>query len=86
MEFQLCDYDVENPQIWEAFQQLSREARDRGFSNYSAKGIFELIRWHSSTEAEGIFKINNNFTAYYARKLMVYDKTFEGFFRTRAAK
>jgi hypothetical protein len=77
-------YDEENPKIWELFLYFSRQAKQKGFKNYSAKGIFELIRWHTKVEGKhNQFKVNNNYHADYARKLMNFDKSFQGFFRTR---
>lgn len=78
-------YDKENPEIWDAFVKYSKEAKyTKRFKNYSAKGIFEIIRWHSATSAkDGKFKLNNNFHADYARKMMSAYPDFKGFFRTR---
>lgn len=77
------EYDNENPQVWEQFVRFAREAKAKGFKHYSAKGIFEQIRWHTTTTASDGFKVNNNYTAYYARKMMVVYPEFQGFFRVR---
>jgi hypothetical protein len=79
-------YDEENPQIWEAFKKFSLQARAKRFKNYSAKGIFEIIRWHTDTEGNDHFKLNNNYHADYARKMMKEHPEFEGFFRVRELK
>jgi hypothetical protein len=80
-------YDEENPQIWVEFQKYSLIAKnDRKFKNYSSKGIFEIIRWHTAVQGNDKFKLNNNFHADYARKMMATYPEFNGFFRIRELK
>jgi hypothetical protein len=81
-------YDKDNPQIWKAFQKFAWEAKSKGFKNYSAKGIFEIIRWHTGVASNGndVFKLNNNYHADYARKMMAEFPVFDGFFRLRELK
>jgi len=79
-------YDKDNPTIWAGFLKYSIEAKLKGFNNYSAKGIFEIMRWHTKIRGKGEFKIQNNFTPDYARKLMKYHPEFKGFFRIRKLK
>lgn len=79
-------YDKENPQIWEAFEKLTIDRIYKGFKNYSSKSIFEAVRWHTATPGgNDEFKINNNYTAGYARKFMKVYPEYEGFFRIRNA-
>ena len=87
MAIEFEKYDTENPQIWEAFKKYAFQAKAKGFKNYGAKGIFEIIRWHTGVTAEtGDYKIGNNYTPDYARKMMKEFPEFEGFFRTRELK
>lgn len=80
-------YDAENPQIWDAFVKYCFETKAKGFTKYSAKGIFEIIRWHSGMEpGNDGFKINNNYTPDYARKMMETYPEFDGFFVMRELK
>jgi hypothetical protein len=79
-------YDQENPQIWQLFKKYTFEAKEKGFKNYSAKGIFEIIRWHTAANGNDSFKVNNNYTADYARKMMKYNPVLNGFFRLREMK
>jgi len=80
------NYDNENPKIWDAFVRYSFDAKQKGFDCYSAKGIFEIIRWHTGITGNDGFKLNNNYHADYARKLMDKYPTFIGFFKTRKIK
>jgi hypothetical protein len=79
-------YDEENPHIWEEFKKYSFQAKKRQFKNYSAKGIFEVIRWHTAIEGNDMFKLNNNYHADYARKMMAEFPEFDGFFAIRELK
>lgn len=80
-------YDKEHPRTWELFLHYSIKTKAKGFQNYSAKAIFELIRWHEGLpQGHDAFKIDNIYTADYARKLMNLKPEFKGFFRTRDLK
>ena len=79
-------YDKQNPQIWEAFKKYAFEAKRKGFKNYSANGIFEIIRWHTDVSAIDNYKVGNNYRPDYARKMMDEYPEFQGFFRIRELK
>jgi len=79
-------YNEENPHIWAEFVRYSFAAKKRGFHRYSAKGIFEIIRWHTKTEGNDGFKLNNNYHADYARKMMEEYPEFKDFFEVRVIK
>jgi len=61
-------FDNENPEFWQMFERfglLAAKARN----HYSAKAVFERIRWHTAVEMEGEqYKVNNNWAPYYGRK------------------
>lgn len=80
-------YDELNPDVWEAFKKFSDEAKnEKGFLHYSAKGIFEIIRWHTTVRALGKYKLNNNHAPDYARKMMKEFPEYKGFFFVRKLK
>ena len=54
-------YQNENPQIYIAFVKYALQAKQKGFDNYSAKSLFEIIRWHTPIKGGDVFKINNNY-------------------------
>ncbi len=61
-------YHAANPQVWEAFDRLARQAVGVGRTRLSAKLFFEVIRWETLVSARGdAFKVNNSFSAFYAR-------------------
>lgn len=77
-------YHRENPEIYEKFIHFAMLTKAKGFSHYSANGIFELIRWHTGVKGNDCFKINNIYRPDYARKAMAeYPKEFTNFFSIR---
>lgn len=77
-------FHAENPHIFDLFKKFAVYVRSKGYRNYSAKVIFERIRWHVNVEtSDKEFKINNNYKAYYTRLLEDVDPRFVGFFRKR---
>jgi hypothetical protein len=75
-------YDLENPEIWKMFKLFAMQAtkyRDR----YSARAIFHRIRWETMVSGKGDFKVNNNWSKYYAEKFMRLYPDHDGFFSTR---
>jgi hypothetical protein len=80
-------YDNENPQVWEKFKYFTLQAIRSGRNNMGSKAIMERIRWYTmvETSSKDVFKINNNYSAFYARKFMKKHPRFDGFFRTRGS-
>lgn len=67
------------------FVSYARQAKKRGYERFSAKAIFERLRWYSQmeTDTDEEWKLNNNFTALYARKAIEAFPEFNGFFQLR---
>jgi len=77
-------YDAANPDIWTAFKKFTFQLIDKGVACYGAKAIFEKIRFEVTLEkGANAFKLNNNFTAKYARKFMDLYPWHKGFFQVR---
>jgi hypothetical protein len=51
-----------------------------------AKSVFERIRWESKIKRMDQYKVNNNFTADYARKFEQDYPHFSGIFEKRLCK
>ena len=80
-------YHLENPHVYDLFIKFATQAKESGRKQYSSKSIFERLRWHVDIETVGeMFKLNNNYTAYYARKIMQDRPEFSNFFRIRELK
>jgi hypothetical protein len=75
-----------NPHVYEALKQIAHQVKAAGKPRYGMKALFERLRWISTFETEGDpYKLNNNYTAFYARMLME-DPDFKGFFAVRNAE
>ena len=74
-----------HPKVWDLFDHFTRDRISRGFEHYSVNAIFERIRWETDQARTGEheFKLNNNYSAFYARAFMRCNPEHEGFFRTR---
>lgn len=82
----VVDYDIQNPHIYEAFKDMTFKAMNKGYKNWSANGVFELLRWSSSIRGNDEYKINDHYRAYYARKFAKDFPQHKDFFRTRKSK
>lgn len=70
LEIAFAAFDDANPEVWELFRRFAAEAIEAGHVRLSASLIIERIRWETTvvTTTADVLKLNNNFTAYYARK------------------
>lgn len=75
-------YDQANPEVYDKFKEASLIAAEHRL-NFAAITIINQIRWESMISGNDDFKINNNYSAYYARKFMDDHKEHSGLFRTR---
>lgn len=86
MRQQLLAFHEKNPDVMRLFSKFIFDRIGKGFKHYSAKGIFERIRWETAkadNKDESQFKLNNNYSAFYARAWMKMHPEHDGFFRTR---
>jgi len=75
------------PEVWSLFVGFAFEKVRLGYKHFGAKAVMERIRWETSGGASlPELKINDHYTAFYARR---FAKTFpehKDFFRTRVQK
>jgi len=74
-------FDYEHPEFWHEFEYRAKVMMDKGREHYSARTIFEVLRWHSDLDSGGQFKIQNNWIPFYAKKFNNFYGT--DFFSTR---
>ena len=87
LEDRFAEFNENNPHVEQMILDIAGEMKARGFRHFGMKMIFERIRWLTALETVGEpWKINNDFTALYARKIMTEHKSFDGFFRTRKSR
>lgn len=83
-------FDAEHPEVYRLFEKFADQARFSGIKRYSADAILHRIRWHCNIDCGrrgwNEFKIDNNFSSRYSRKLMTLRPDFEGFFALRELK
>mgnify|MGYP001558648423 FL=1 len=81
-------YHADNPQVYEAALRFALDLKRRGRKRLGMKAVFERLRWWSNVEATAgdSLKLNNNMTAYYARRIMQQTPELAGFFETRRSK
>lgn len=60
-------YHEENPQIYEGFKRIAYQLIRRGYRRLSSKFIVEIVRYETMISGNDKFKINNSYTADYAR-------------------
>lgn len=81
------EYHQKNPHIYNIFKGTATRAINKGFKKYSAKAIFEIIRWETASyKSPDEYKVNNNYTAFYARMFQNEYPEHKDFFRNRASK
>ena len=87
MKEQCENFHRDHPQVWELFVRFTFELIGRGFKHYSAQhGVFSRIRWETDqadTDGNSIFKVNNNYSPFYARRFHKMYPEHDGFFRLR---
>ncbi len=76
-----------NPHVYLAITSLARELKRQGWAKAGMKQIFEQLRWKFAVATRGDrWRLNNDFTAPYARLVMKQERDLDGFFETREAK
>ena len=78
-----------NPHVYESLVGMAMRLRRNGRLKWGLKGLFEVLRWSQAIATQGDeYRLNNNYTALYARLIMEQEPALEGFFdvRERRAK
>lgn len=74
-----------NPLVYEIALGIALRLKRKGIKRCSMDAIFHHIRWQYFIQVSGVekFKLNNNFTAHYARLLMEQEPELAGWFEVR---
>ena len=75
-------FDNEHPEVYEGFKRFALKAMSVR-KHYSSRAVLHALRWETMLDSGEEFKINNNWSSFYARKFMRESPTYEGFFRLR---
>jgi hypothetical protein len=80
-------FHAQNPQVFSRLKQLALHLHSRGVERYGIKGLFEVLRYEHAIQTAGDpFKLNNNYTAYYARLIIAAEPVLADFFELRACQ
>ena len=72
-----------NPHVLDALIDICLDVQARGRRRWSTKGAFEVLRWASIRTDSDDFKLNNNYTAPYARLIAMVEPRLASFFAMR---
>lgn len=81
------DFHRDNPHVYERFREHARQMRAAGWGRYSARTIFEVMRWNENLRTRGdAFKVNDDHIPIYARLLIYHHPEFADFFELRKVR
>jgi hypothetical protein len=73
-----------NPHVYDTIISIAVQMKKANVHKFGMKGIFEYLRWQYSMQTQGeSYKLNNIYTALYARLVMDHEPELRGFFETR---
>lgn len=80
-------FDEENPQVYRTLRQFALNyIRATGATRIGVQMIVEKLRYETGIVTRSAdFKVNNDFAAYFARKLMALEPELAGRFETRTS-
>ncbi len=77
------EFHTLNPHVYDILRREALLVKGAG-KRVSMKGLFEHLRWEYMVHTNHQdYKLNNNYTAHYARMLMEREPELAGFFETR---
>lgn len=84
---QFEQFHIDNPHVYWIMAMLAREwVKRTGRHKLGTKALFERARWEIAiTTSDPDYKLNNNYTAYYARMLMRFEPDLVDIFNLRAS-
>jgi hypothetical protein len=82
---QFINFDKNNPLVWMLYQRFTHDLIENGHEHHSSDAVLHRVRWETSMKTfdTGNYKINNNYTAFYARKFHAVYPEHGDFFRLR---
>ena len=77
-------FHLSNPRVYKMILSIALDLKRRGHKKAGMKAIFERLRWLYALQTQGeAYKLNNNYTAHYARLIMESEPELAGFFEVR---
>ena len=73
-----------NPHVYRALRDMALSLKRRGIEHYGIAALFEVLRFSRMIQTGGdAYKLNNDYRALYARRLMEEEPELVGFFEVR---
>jgi hypothetical protein len=86
-EARFAEFDASHPEVWALFQCFTLGLIAAGKKHHSSDAVLHRVRWETDAgNKSGDYKINNNWSAFYARKFHKKFPRHAGFFRTRSSR
>jgi hypothetical protein len=82
IEDQFQAFHKRHPEVYRLLVTFARQAKVRS-KRVGIRLLWERLRWEFYIERDEEFKLNNNMTALYARRIMEHEHDLAGFFETR---
>ncbi len=82
-------FNERNPEVLEQLESMCAELVARGRSRFSLKTLVEVLRWNywfMTDDPTSHFKLNNSYTALYARLIIERNPQWDGLFEMRGGE
>ena len=80
-------FDAAHPEVYAALVELARRWVQAGGTRWSIWAAFNVLRWERRMaglpDPEEDFKLSNNYTSLYSRKIMANEADLDGLFVTK---
>lgn len=89
IQSQFADFHAANPDVYDRLVQMTEQLVARGRTKVGMKMLFEVLRWEHllrTTDPNSDFKLNNNYTAHYARLIMQQEAHLSDVFEVRGLR
>lgn len=80
------DFHARNPWLLDELAEHALQLKREGYERWSVDSLLHHIRFtsrHRIEQDKSGFRVNNNFSAFYSRRLMEQYPELDGFFRIR---
>jgi hypothetical protein len=79
------EFHLAHPEVYTQLVQLARTWQTNGTAKLGIATLFEVLRWnsHLNPGKDSGYKLNNNYRALYARKIMEQEPDLNGLFEIR---
>lgn len=85
IEREFNEFHAQHPEVYFELVSLARTWKKNGSAKLGIATLFEVLRWnsHLNSQRTGGYKLNNNYRALYARKIMDREPDLAGIFELR---